>query len=218
MTQEPHAPPLPTDAAPPTAPPLALLEQVRQKIRRKHYSLRTEQAYLDWIKRFILHHGKRHPAQMGAGEVEAFLTHLASVRGVGASTQNQAKSALLFLYGEVLAIDLPWLESVAPARTPKRLPVILTREEVARVLHALHGTHALLGRLLYGTGMRIMEGVRLRVKDVEFSRREIVIRDGKGRKDRISMLPQRMARPLRVQMEAAFALHAQDLAAGHGHV
>ena len=199
-------------------PPIPLLERVRRKIRLKHYSLRTEQAYLDWIKRYIIFHGKRHPAGMGAGEVEAFLTHLAAVRNVAASTQNQAKSALLFLYKEVLAIELPWLDRVEPARVPVRIPVVLTRDEVTLVLGRLDGTHALLGRLLYGTGMRIMEGVRLRVKDVEFARREIVIRDGKGHKDRISMLPNGLLQPLRVQIAAALAVHAQDVAAGHGHV
>ncbi len=202
----------------PDPAPVPLLERVRLKIRLKHYSLRTEQAYLDWIKRFILFHGKRHPVEMGAGEVEAFLTHLAAVRNVAASTQNQAKSALLFLYKEVLTIELPWLDRVERAREPTRLPVVLTREEVALVLKKLEGVHALLGRLLYGTGMRIMEGVRLRVKDVEFSRREIVIRDGKGRKDRISVLPDGLRQPLRAQVDAALQLHARDLKAGHGNV
>ncbi|MCC7326434.1 MAG: integron integrase [Burkholderiales bacterium] len=199
-------------------PPVRLLEQVRLKIRLKHYSLRTEQAYLDWIKRFIYFHGKRHPAQMGAGEIEAFLTHLAVVRNVAASTQNQAKSALLFLYREVLAIELPWLDRVEQARVPARLPVVLSQDEVARVLARLEGTHALIGRLLYGTGMRIMEGLRLRVKDVEFSRRAILIRDGKGQKDRISMLPDGIRHPLRAQIDAALTTHARDVAAGHGHV
>ena len=201
---EPHQPPL--------------LERVRLKIRLKHYSLRTEQAYLDWIKRFILFHRKRHPADMGAGEVEAFLTHLAAVRNVAASTQNQAKSALLFLYKEVLAIELPWLDDVERAKAPMRLPVVLTREEVALVLQRLEGVHALLGGLLYGTGMRIMEGVRLRVKDVEFARRQVVIRDGKGQKDRISVLPDGLLRPLHVQIEQTLATHGQDLRAGHGNV
>ena len=195
-----------------------LLERVRLKIRLKHYSLRTEQAYLDWIKRFILFHRKRHPADMGAGEVEAFLTHLAAVRNVAASTQNQAKSALLFLYKEVLGIELPWLDRVERAKAPMRLPVVLTRDEVSLVLQRLEGVHALLGRLLYGTGMRIMEGVRLRVKDVEFARRQVVIRDGKGQKDRISVLPDGLLRPLRGQIEQALATHGQDLAAGHGNV
>ena len=199
-------------------PPVPLLERVRLKIRLKHYSLRTEQAYLDWIRRFILFHGKRHPAEMAAAEVEAFLTHLAAVRNVAASTQNQAKSALLFLYKEVLGVDLPWLDHVERARAPMRLPVVLTKEEVTLLLGRLEGTHALLGRLLYGTGMRIMEGVRLRVKDVEFARREILIRDGKGQKDRVSMLPNGLLRPLRVQVQAALATHDKDLAAGHGNV
>ena len=141
-------------------PQIPLLQRVRLKIRLKHYSLRTEQAYVDWIRRFIHFHGKRHPAELGAGEVEAFLTHLAAVRNVAASTQNQAKSALLFLYEQVLAIELPWLDRVERAKAPLRLPVVLTREEVALVLKRLEGVHALIGSLLYGTGMRIMEGVR----------------------------------------------------------
>ena len=198
--------------------PIPLLQRVRLKIRLKHYSLRTEQAYLDWIRRFILFHGKRHPATLGAGEVEAFLTHLAAVRNVAASTQNQAKSALLFLYKEVLAIELPWLDRVERAKAPLRLPVVLTRQEVALVLERLEGVHALIGRLLYGTGMRIMEGVRLRVKDVEFARREILIRDGKGQKDRVSVLPNGLLRPLRAQIEAALATHDKDLSAGYGNV
>jgi integron integrase len=200
-----------------TEPP-RLLDQVRAKIRVKHYSLRTEQAYVDWIKRFILFNGKRHPAELGAGEVEAFLTYLASVREVSASTQNQAKSAVLFLYRDVLAIELPWLAHVEKAKVSLRLPVVLTHEEVAQVLRKLEGVHRLIGRLLYGTGLRIMEGVRLRVKDVEFSRREILVRDGKGRKDRISILPDGVAPALKVQMQEARELHAADLALGYGRV
>ena len=198
--------------------PPRLLDQVRAKIRVKHYSLRTEQAYVDWIKRFILFNGKRHPAELGAGEVEAFLTYLASVREVAASTQNQAKSAVLFLYRDVLAIELPWLAHVEKAKASMRLPVVLTHEEVAQVLRRLDGVHLLIGRLLYGTGLRIMEGVRLRVKDVEFSRREILVRDGKGRKDRISVLPQGVAPALKVQMQEAREIHAADLALGYGRV
>ena len=199
-------------------PPLRLLDRVRNKIRIKHYSIRTEQAYLDWIKRFILFNGKRHPAELGAGEVEAFLTHLAAVRNVSASTQNQAKSALLFLYREVLEIVLPWLEGVEAASTPRRLPVVLTREETALLLDRLVGTNRLIGRLLYGTGMRIMEGVRLRVKDVEFSRRAILVRDGKGRKDRIAVLPDGIADALSAQMSRVKELHAKELASGYGRV
>ena len=202
----------------PDAAPPPFLERCRNKIRLKHYSLRTEQAYIDWIKRFILFHGKRHPVEMGAVEVEAFLTYLAVERGVSASTQNQAKSALLFMYKEVIGIELPWLEHVERAKTPQHLPVVFTREEVTRVLKHLHGVHRLIGDLLYGTGMRVMEGMRLRVKDVEFTRREILVRDGKGQKDRVAVLPDRVAAPLKRQMAEARSLHERDLAGGRGHV
>ncbi len=195
-----------------------LLDQVRGKIRLKHYSIRTEQAYVDWIRRFILHFGKRHPRELGAADVEAFLTHLAVAGNVAASTQNQAKSALLFLYREVLETELPWLDNVERARAPKRLPVVLTREEVQGVLGRLTGTHWLIASLLYGAGLRIMEGLRLRVKDVEFSRREILVRDGKGFKDRVTMLPAALAAPLAEHLERVKALHGRDLAAGRGAV
>ncbi len=195
-----------------------LLDQVRGKIRLKHYSIRTEQTYVDWIKRFILHFDKRHPRELGAAEVEAFLTHLAVAGNVAAATQNQAKSALLFLYREVLETELPWLDNVERARTPKRLPVVLTREEVQGVLGRLTGTHWLIASLLYGAGLRIMEGLRLRVKDVEFSRREILVRDGKGFKDRVTMLPAALAAPLVEHLERVKALHGRDLAAGRGAV
>ena len=195
-----------------------LLDQVRGKIRLKHYSIRTEQAYLHWIKRFILHFDKRHPRELGAAEVEAFLTHLAVAGNVAAATQNQAKSALLFLYREVLETELPWLDNVEGARTPKRLPVVLTREEVQGVLGRLTGTHWLIASLLYGAGLRIMEGLRLRVKDVDFSRREILVRDGKGFKDRVTMLPAALAAPLAEHLERVKALHGRDLAAGRGAV
>lgn len=173
-----------------------LLDQVRAKIRLKHYSFRTEQAYADWIKRFILHFGKRHPRELGAAEVEQFLTHLAVQGKVSASTQNQAKSALLFLYREVLILELPWLENVEQAKTPKRLPVVLNREEIQAILSRLRGTHWLVASLLYGTGMRILEALRLRVQDVDFKRREILIRDAKGHKDRLTMLPLALMTPL----------------------
>lgn len=204
----------PVDARP--AP--RLLDRVRDKIRLKHYSLRTEQAYLDWIKRFILHHGKRHPADMGATEVEAFLTHLAVAGKVAAATQNQAKSAILFLYREVLESELPWLEGVERAKAPKRLPVVLTREEAQAVLARLSGTHWLIGSLLYGAGLRIMECLRLRVKDVDFARGELLVRDGKGFKDRVTMLPGATAAPLREHLERVRALHARDVADGVGPV
>jgi len=195
-----------------------LLEQVRARIRFKHYSIRTEQAYLDWIRRFIRHFGKQHPRDMGAEEIEIFLTHLAVAGRVAASTQNQAKSALLFLYKEVLAIDLPWLDKVQGAKTSKRLPVVLTRNEVTAVLTGLEGTHGLIARLLYGTGLRIMEGLRLRVKDVDFDRCEILVRDGKGAKDRVTMLPASLVPALREHLDRVRELHRQDLAAGHGEV
>ena len=195
-----------------------LLDQVRGKIRLKHYSIRTEQAYADWIKRFILFFGKRHPRSLGAEEVEKFLTHLAVEGKVAASTQNQARSALLFLYREVLEIELPWLDNVERAKAPKRLPVVLTRKEVQAVLSRLEGTQWLIASLLYGTGMRIMECLRLRVKDVDFSRKEILVRDGKGFKDRVTMLPTALANPLREHLKKVKSLHDQDLAAGTGSV
>ncbi len=195
-----------------------LLDQVRGKIRLKHYSIRTEQAYLHWIKRFILFYGKRHPREMGPAQVEAFLTHLAVEGKVAASTQNQAKSALLFLYREVLEEELPWLDGVERAQEPKRLPVVLTREEVAAVLAALPPICDLIAGLLYGSGLRILEAVRLRVKDVEFSRKEILVRDGKGFKDRITMLPGKLVEPLTKHLERVRTLHERDLAAGNGAV
>lgn len=201
------------DQAPPA---VRLLEQVRHRIRLNHYSIRTEQAYVDWIRRYIHFHGKRHPAAMGAREVAAFLTDLAIARQVAAATQNQARSALLFLYKEVLAVELPWLEGVQHAKPSTHLPVVLTRGEVAKVLARLGGTHRLIGALLYGSGMRIMEGVRLRVKDVEFARGEIVVRDGKGAKDRMTMLPRRVVGRLRTHLDDVRALHARDLADGVG--
>jgi len=203
----------------PTAPPAPrLLDLVRDRIRFLHYSLRTEQAYVDWIKRYVLFHGKRHPSAMGATEVEAFLTHLAARRNVSASTQNQAQSALLFLYRQVLGTELPWLEGVVRARPTQRLPVVLTRHEVRRLLSALRGQHRLIGHLLYGSGLRLLEGLRLRVKDVELERREIVVRNGKGGKDRITMLPAALRARLAEQIEGVRASHARDAAAGHGFV
>ena len=195
-----------------------LLDRVRDKIRLRHYSIRTEQAYVDWIKRFIVFHGKRHPETLGAPEVEAFLTYLAVERHVAAATQNLAKSSILFLYRDVLERELPWLEHVEHAHAPTRLPVVLSREEVAAILARLTGVHRLIGRLLYGTGMRIMEGVRLRVKDVDFGRREILIRDGKGFKDRVTVLPRGIARSLRTHVAAVREQHVLDLQDGFGDV
>lgn len=198
--------------------PPKLLDQVRGKIRLKHYSIRTEQAYVDWIKRYILHFDKQHPRDLGADHVEQFLTHLAVAGKVSASTQNQAKSALLFLYKEILEIELPWLDNVERAKTPKRLPVVLTQDEIQQILANLTGTNQLIVRLLYGTGMRILEALRLRVKDIEFTRKEILIRDGKGFKDRVTVLPASLIEPLQVHLQRVKTLHEKDLANGYGTV
>ncbi len=175
--------PVPTPRAP------RLLEQLRERIRMRHYSLRTERTYAHWVRRFIRHSGMRHPRELGGAEVTAFLSALATHGNVAASTQNQALSAILFLYKEVLCIELPWLDEVRRAKKPKRLPTVLTQAEVRTVLAHLDGVHALLARLLYGTGMRLMEGVRLRVKDLELARREVIVRHGKGGRDRVTVLP-----------------------------
>ena len=202
---------------PPIQPP-KLLDQVSAKMRVKHYSIRTEKSYIDWIKRFILHNGKTHPKNMGAAEVEAFLTHLAVARNVSASTQNQAKSALLYLYKEVLGVDLPWLDNVTQAKVPQRLPVVLTQAEVQAVLSRMDGTMWLIASLLYGSGLRIMETLRLRVKDVDFAQREILVREGKGFKDRVTMLPLSLVEPLKSHLLKVQALHNEDLNAGYGEV
>lgn len=195
-----------------------LLDQVRDKLRVKHYAIRTEQSYVDWIKRYIYFHDKTHPKDLGAQDVEAFLTHLAVVGKVAASTQNQAKSALLFLYREVLEIQLPWLDNVTQAKAPKKLPVVLTVAEVQAVLSRLSGSHLLIASLLYGGGMRLMEAVRLRVKDVEFARHEIIVREGKGFKDRVTMLPEAVVVQLKAHLVKVKALHEEDLAQGYGEV
>jgi integron integrase len=194
-----------------TAPqPPRLLDVVRERIRAKHYSYRTEQAYVNWAKRFILFHNKRHPREMGGPEVEIFLSHLANARNVSASTHQQALSALLFLYKEVLGVDLPWLDNLSRPKKPQRLPTVLTQDEVTRLFAYLEGTHLLIARLLYGTGMRLMECARLRVKDVEFTRREIVIRDGKGGKDRVTMLPGALAGELEAHLLRVRTLWEED--------
>jgi integron integrase len=190
--------------------PPKLLEQVRDRLRVKHYSLQTEKQYIQWVRRFIWFNGKRHPKDLGATEVEAFLTHLAVVGQVSASTQNQALSALLFLYKEVLSVDLPWLDNVVRAKRPQRLPVVLSRAEVREVLMRMNGVYGLMANLLYGTGMRIMECVRLRVKDVDFDRCEILVRDGKGGKDRVTMLPTVVVAPLKLHLQQRQALFEDD--------
>ncbi|WP_372342184.1 integron integrase [Geothrix sp. PMB-07] len=195
-----------------------LLDLVRQAIRLRHLSPATEEAYVRWIKRFVLFHEKRHPKDMGAREVEAFLSHLAMDRMVSPSTQNQAKASLLFLYKDVLEAPLPWLSDIAQARRARRLPVVLTLEEVVSLLNQLNGTLGLIAHLLYGTGMRLMEGLRLRVKDIDFERREIIVREGKGFKDRVTLLPEVLIQPMRLQLRRARSFHERDLAEGVGEV
>ena len=195
-----------------------LLDQMRERIRLKHYSIRTERVYCEWVKRFIRFHQYRHPLDMGAPEIEAFLTELAVKRNVSASTQNQALSALLFLYKEVLVVDLPWLADVVRAKKPQRLPVVLTIEEVRSILALLEGGPWLVCSLLYGTDMRLMEVLRLRIKDVDFTRHEILIRDGKGMKDRITMLPRSMVQPLRQHLAVVQAIHRAELEQARGDV
>ncbi len=195
-----------------------LLDQVRNIIRRKHYSIRTEQAYVDWIKRFIIYHNKCHPAEMAEEEVAQFLTHLARDLNVAASTQNQALSALLFLYKEVLKQEIGWLEKVERVRRPAKLPVVLTRSEVKEIFAHLHGTPKLMAGLLYGSGLRLMECVRLRVKDIDFALAQITVRDAKGGKDRVTMLPLNLSEPLRRHLLRMKAQHEQDLEDGFGTV
>lgn len=203
----------------PSAEAPKLLEQVRDRLRLKHYSLRTETAYVGWIKRYIFFHGKRHPREMGKAEAEAFLTSLAVERNVSASTQSQALAALLFLYGEVLEIELPWLDEITRAKKPVRLPTVLTREETMALLGGIGDAELhLVTSLLYGSGLRLLEGLRLRVKDVDLARNEIVVRDGKGGKDRVTMVPQQLAAPLRAQIARAKMVHEADLGRGRGEV
>jgi integron integrase len=199
-----------------SAPAPRLLDQVRAACRVRHYSLRTERAYIGWIRRFIVANGRRHPRELGGEEVTAFLTHLATHGHVAASTQNQALSALLFLYRTVLQVELPWLDDVIRAKRPRRLPVVLSHEEVKRVLATLDGVNWLMAGLLYGSGMRLMECLRLRVKDVDFARNEITVREGKGRKDRRVPLPATLHDGLQRQLARVRVLHEADLATGHG--
>jgi integron integrase len=196
-----------------------LLDQVRETTRRLHYSIRTEDAYVLWIRRFILFHGKRHPLEMGEPEVVEFLTHLAVHEDVAASTQNQALAALLFLYKVVLDRPLEWVnDQVVRARKPERLPVVFSREEAKAVLDHLSGEAWLAASLLYGSGLRLLECLRLRVKDVDFERHHILVRDGKGQKDRATILPASLVEPLRRQVEHVRAVHRKDLGEGFGRV
>lgn len=198
--------------------PKKLLDQVRDAIRLKHYSYCTEQAYVGWIKRYIYFHGVRHPSEMGDPEVEAFLTHLAIKENVAASTQNQALSALLFLYREVLQRELDRPLASVRAQKPKRLPVVLTKDEVLKVVHCTSGTHQLMAKLLYGSGLRVSECVQLCVKDIDFAQRQIIVRDAKGMQDRATMLPESLIKPLPEHLQRVKQLHQQDLKKGYGSV
>lgn len=191
-----------------------LLDRARSRMRARHLSLRTEKAYLQWMRRYILFHGKRHPAEMGETEINAFLTHLAVERRVSASTQTQALCALLYLYREVLGKDVGELEGLIRAKRRRRLPVVLTRDEVRKVLSSLEGADRLFLTLLYGTGMRLMEGLRMRVKDLDFAENQITIRDGKGGKDRMTMLPASIQDDLKSHLKKVESLHKKDLGEG----
>ena len=196
-----------------------LLDQVRDCLRARHYSLRTEETYLHWIKRFIRFHGKRHPRELGAPELAAFLSHLANALNVAASTQNLALASVLFLYRDVLEVDLPWLKDVTRAKKPQRLPTVLTVPEVTALLSKLDDDEAgLIVRLLYGTGMRIMEALRLRVQDVEPGRCQLTVRHGKGGKDRVTVLPAQLVAPLQAQLAQRRSVFERDLAAGKASV
>jgi integron integrase len=200
------------------AQPSRLLNQFQARCRVRRFSRRTERVYWYWIRRFILVNDTRHPRDMGGREVEAFLTLLATQGKVAASTQNQALAGLLFLYREVLGVELPWMENVIRAKLPARVPTVLEQSEVQAVLARLDGRDWLMANLLYGSGLRLMECVRLRIKDVDFLRGEITVRDGKGAKDRRTMLPKRLMEPLQRQIDQALATHAEDVAAGLGDV
>jgi len=198
--------------------PARLVDAVRSAMRLRHLSPRTERAYLGWIRRFVVAHGRRSPRELGAAEVTAFLSALATERGVAASTQNQALAALLFLYRDVLGQDLPWLGDLVHARRPVRLPTVLSRDEVAAVLQALDGPPRLVATLLYGGGLRLLEALRLRIKDLDFAGRQLVVRSGKGDQDRVTLVPASAVPALRDQLDAARRQHDEDLAAGAGWV
>jgi integron integrase len=195
-----------------------LLDRVHSVARVRHLSIGTERAYTDWIKRFILFHKKRHPQEMGADEIRQFLSHLAVDGKVAASTQNVALCAILFLYRDVLGIELPYVEGIQRAKRPARVPVVFTRAEAAALLSHLSGTHKLIAGLLYGSGLRLMEALRLRVKDLDFEYMEILVRDGKGEKDRRTILPRPLIEPLRQQLDRVKVLHECDLHDGFGAV
>jgi len=200
------------------APSKKLLEQVRDALRTKHYSYRTEQSYMEWIKRYIMFHGKRHPKDMGAAEVQAYITYLATERQVAASTQNQALSAILFLYHYVLQVDLALPANIVRAERPKRLPTVLTHQEAMLVIGKMSGVTQLMAKLLYGSGLRIMECLRLRLKDIDFGSHQLIIRDGKGEQDRVTLLPDSIVSELQMHLDLVRVIHQRDLKEGYGKV
>jgi len=195
-----------------------LLDQVRDAVRVRHYSYRTEQTYVAWVRRYVRFHNLRHPAQLGGEQIAAFLTHLAVDRKVAAATQSQALAALLFLYQAVLEIELPWINDIVRSKRPRRLPVVLTRGEVRALLAQLHGTVWMVASLLYGSGLRLLEALRLRVKDIDLDRRQITVRDGKGNKDRVTVLPDGLVESLRGQLHGVRTAHARALESGFAGV
>ena len=211
-------PPPPGPSAPSPAPKPKLLDQLAAALRVRHYSPRTVKAYIAWVRRYVIFHGKRHPRELGAVEVGAFLSSLATEGNASASTQNQALAALVFLYRHLLGIDVGWLDDLVRAQRPHRLPIVLTREEVRALLAQLGGVHRLMASLLYGAGLRLLECAQLRIKDIDFPRLEVRVRDGKGRKDRVTVLPRQLVPPLAEHLRRVVAQHERDLAQGAGNV
>jgi integron integrase len=214
---------MPTNALSPSSPDSPnkakkLLDQLRDAIRAKHYSYRTEQTYIDWCKRYILYHNKRHPAEMGIPEIQAYIVHLATDQQVAASTQNQALSAILFLYRNVLLREIEFPTDLLRAKKPSRLPTVLSKTEAMAIIHGMHGTPKLMTQLLFGSGLRLMECLRLRVKDIDFASRQIIVRDGKGENDRSVPLPESISALLKEHIERVRTIHSQDLREGYGEV
>ena len=214
---------MPTNALSPSSPDSPhkakkLLDQLRDAIRAKHYSYRTEQTYIDWCKRYILYYNKRHPAEMGIPEIQAFIVHLATDQQVAASTQNQALSAILFLYRNVLLREIEFPTDLLRAKKPSRLPTVLSKTEAMAIIHGMHGTPKLMTQLLFGSGLRLMECLRLRVKDIDFASRQIIVRDGKGENDRSVPLPESISALLKEHIERVRTVHSQDLREGYGEV
>jgi integron integrase len=199
-------------------PPVKLLDQVRSRIRLKGYSIRTEKSYVEWIRRFILFHNKRHPREMGKAEIESFLSHLVLQRNVAASTQNQAFNAILFLYDQVLGMKMPENIQSIRSKKPIRVPTVMTHDETQKMITAMNGVHQLMAKMMYGCGLRVLECLRLRVKDIDFSLNQIVVRDGKGKKDRITVLPEGIKTDVEGHLRYVKRIHQEDLRRGFGRV